>query len=193
MKSWYFEGNITTLNVDFFDSAFTFSNESIQVSCCARDTTLTNVTCGQGTSCIGQCSAIEASLCPSGICTKDPEDCNPSIVLDEGENHGRRVPSLAALPSWAFKWCLPRCRVRYHSACCFHPTCYKRRRQRCSYMKYFTGFLCNYWVYLYENNHARQLLPETWQNSTRRVELWNAGNSNSGRQFLGRWCGLLPW
>lgn len=68
------EGNVTgqctagerqtsTTYADFFDSSFTFFNDSIQVGCCAPDLTLTKVTCGQGTSCVGQCSAIGASLC----------------------------------------------------------------------------------------------------------------------------------
>ena len=79
------KGNTTKSDVDFFDSAFTFLNESIEVGCCARDTTLTNVTCGQGTSCIGQCSAIDASLCPSGNCTEDSADCQPNLESDEEE------------------------------------------------------------------------------------------------------------
>ena len=127
------------MNVDFFDSAFTFSNESIQVSCCARDTTLTNVTCGQGTSCIGQCSAIDASLCPSGNCTDDPEDCKPNLELNEAENLGERRKPISSRPSWEFKWCTPRCWVRYHKACCFHPICQKRKQGLCSWMNYFTG------------------------------------------------------
>ena len=134
-----FTDNATTTDVDFFDSAFTFSNESIEVGCCARDSSLTNVTCGRGTSCIGQCSAIQASLCPSGNCTEDPEDCRPSLLLDEGGDHERRGFSVATRPSWEFRWCVPGCRVRYHSACCFHPTCRAQRGQLCSWMNYFTG------------------------------------------------------
>ena len=135
-----FKGNTTTTDVDFFDSAFTFSNESIEVGCCGRDTSLTNVTCGRGTSCTGQCSAIEASLCPSGNCTADPEDCNPNLLLtEEGEeDHGKRR-YLTTQPSWAFKWCTQRCPVRYHPSCCFHPTCRWRKRNLCSWMNYLTG------------------------------------------------------
>ena len=147
MKSRFLTGNIATLNFDFFDSAFTFSNESIQVPCCARDTTLTNVTCGQGTSCIGQCSAIGASLCPSGNCTEDPADCQPNLESDEEEeeeeeeeeDHGMRRRTISARPSWQLKWCTPRCRVHYHKACCFHPICRSKKRQSCSWLNYFTG------------------------------------------------------
>ena len=73
----------STSDVDFFDSSFTFSNELIEVGCCTRDAILTSVTCGRGSSCTGQCSAIEASLCPSGNCTGDPEDCRQSFELEE--------------------------------------------------------------------------------------------------------------
>ena len=134
----YFKGNPATTDVDFFDSAFTFSNVSIEVGCCARDTRLTNVTCGRGTSCTGQCSAIEASLCPSGNCTEDPEDCRPNLLLaeEEGDGKGR---SYATLPSWVFNWCTHRCPVRYHPSCCFHPTCRRRRWKLCSWMNYLTG------------------------------------------------------
>ena len=177
MKSCFFKGNITILNLDFFDSAFTFSNESIQVPCCARDTTLTNVTCGQGTSCIGQCSAIEASLCPSGNCTHDPEDCKPNLELKEAENVGERRKPISSRPSWEFKWCTPRCWVRYHKACCFHPICQKRKQGLCSWMNYFTGgnIVCS----LFSLQHFRQLLPPTRQHPPWQLELPNAGNPNS--------------
>ena len=135
MKSCFFKGNITTLNLDFFDSAFTFSNESIQVPCCARDTTLTNVTCGEGLSCTGQCSAIGATLCPSGNCTENPEDCRLSPLLDQEEGHSRKGPSISALPSWAFKWCAPRCKVHYHAVCCFYPTCRRKKWDQCNWFE----------------------------------------------------------
>ena len=128
----------STSDVDFFDSSFTFSNESIEVSCCTRDASLTSVTCGRGSSCTGQCSAIEASLCPSGNCTEDPEDCRPNLLLaeEEGDGKGR---SLDTQPSWVFNWCTHRCPVRYHPSCCFHPTCRRRRWKLCSWMNYLTG------------------------------------------------------
>ena len=105
------------------------------------------MTCGQGISCIGQCAAIEASLCPTGNCTGDPKDCRPNLGLEEGGDPVKRKSySVAALPSWAFKWCTPRCRVRYHSACCFHPTCRSKRRQLCSWMNYFTGGFIDFFL-----------------------------------------------
>jgi len=70
-------------DVSFFDASFTFSKKQIEVGCCAKDNTLTNVTCGQGASCQGQCSAIEASLCPSGKCTGNPDDCGLLRLLDK--------------------------------------------------------------------------------------------------------------
>ena len=161
---YLFKGNASTTDVDFFDSAFTFSNESISVGCCGRDTTLTNVTCGLGRSCTGQCSAIEASLCPSGNCTGDRDDCGPSLALEEGEDNEKRR-SVVSQASWQFRWCVPGCKVRYHSACYFHPTCRSLRGQLCNWMNYFTGrFLSST---LSKQHHSRQLLPETWQHSPR--------------------------
>ena len=94
-------GNSTLTEVDFFDSAFTFTNESIEVGCCSPNTTLTKVTCGQGTSCTGECSAI-------GTCTEDPEDCSPSLLLDQQatrEDSTGKQRSAATKPSWQFRWC----------------------------------------------------------------------------------------
>ena len=109
------------------------------MGCCAQDTTLTNVTCGEGLSCTGQCSAIGATLCPSGNCTENPEDCRLSPLLDQEEGHSRKGPSISALPSWAFKWCAPRCKVYYHAVCCFHPTCRWKKWDQCNWMRYHTG------------------------------------------------------
>ena len=102
-----------------------------------------SVTCGRGESCIGECSALEATLCPSGNCTGDPEDCNPSRILEgeeelEEHNHQERR-AVANQASWQFNWCSPRCNVRRHSACCFHSGCRSKRKQRCSWLSYLTG------------------------------------------------------
>ena len=160
-------GNTTTTEVDFFDSAFTFTNESIEVGCCSPNTTLTKVTCGQGTSCTGECSAIGASLCPSGNCTEDPEDCSPSLLLEQAsrEDSPGKERAATSRPSWELRWCAPGCstlqihynlsslemqrycsetlppgcKVRKHSACCFHPTCRSRKRRVCKWLNYFTG------------------------------------------------------
>ena len=149
----YCLGNETTntMDIDFFDSSYTFAQESIQVGCCARDTTLTNVTCGQGISCKGQCSAIEASLCPSSNCTMDPKDCMPNRVVAQDDG---RVRSYATLPSWVFNWCTHRCPVRYHTSCCFHPTCRRLRGSLCNWMNYLTGRT----ILLFLNFHERATL-----------------------------------
>ena len=101
-----------------------------------------SVTCGRGKSCIGECSALEATLCPSGNCTGDPEDCNPSRILEEEEeevNNYREKRAVANQASWQFNWCSPRCNVRRHSACCFHSGCRSKRKQRCNWLSYLTG------------------------------------------------------
>ena len=130
------------LDINFFDSSFTFSNTSIEVGCCSRNSTLTKVTCGEGMSCTAQCAAIKASLCPSGKCTRNPEDCRPSPLPDDG---GEEVPLLerANRPDWELNWCTPLCRVRYHPQCCFHPVCYCKRPALCNWMNYTEGSICH--------------------------------------------------
>ena len=129
------EGNASKNSVDFFDSSFTYFNESIEVPCCSPNATLTAVTCGQGTSCIGQCSAIGASLCLSGNCTGDPEDCN--LILDSAE--ARMRSSVATLSSDKLKHCYPACKVKHIPGCCFHASCYAIRPKLCSKMNYFSS------------------------------------------------------
>ena len=149
--SCFSPGTTNTTDVVFFDSSFTFSNESIEVGCCDNDMTVTNVTCGKGISCTGQCSAIEASLCPSGNCTGNLEDCG----LHQEEEYESTGPAAATGASWEFNWCLPGavrpiyktplphpvadCQVLHHSACCFHPKCYSKRPKACQWLNYFTG------------------------------------------------------
>ena len=132
--------NTTTSDVDFFDSSFTFYNESIQVSCCGRDKTVTTKTCGLGASCIGQCSAIDASLCLSGNCTGNPEDCR----LGQEAKLNRKKRSSQTGSSSDYRWCYPDCRVAKHPSCCFNPHCKSIRPKRCKYLNYFTGklYLC---------------------------------------------------
>ena len=100
------ESQTSTTYADFFDSSFTFFNESIQVRCCAPDLTLTNVTCGQGTSCIGRCSAIGASLCLSEVCTADPDDCNISLE-PEKRKRGKARTCKACQSSQKLRKCAP--------------------------------------------------------------------------------------
>ena len=135
------------------------------------------MTCGRGKSCIGECSALEATLCPSGNCTGDPEDCNPSIILEEEEedNHRERR-AVANQASWQFNWCSPRCNVRRHSACCFHSGCRSKRKQRCSWLSYLTGELNKN---LFHIQLFRQLLSKTRQHPKWVVELSHAGASRT--------------
>ena len=74
------QNNTRSANIDFFNSVYTFGNELVEVACCAQNSTKISVTCGRGISCAGQCSASEATLCPSGKCTGDPKDCQISMV-----------------------------------------------------------------------------------------------------------------
>ena len=55
-------------------NSLTFSNSSSQVGCCHQKETREIVSCGLGTSCVGQCSDRGASLCPSGVCSGTPAD-----------------------------------------------------------------------------------------------------------------------
>ena len=100
------ENHQPRLDLNFFDSSFTFTNTSIEVGCCSRNSTLTKVTCGKGMSCTAQCAAIKASLCPSGKCTRNPEDCRPRVLPDDGGEEGP-VLERANLPDWALRWCTP--------------------------------------------------------------------------------------
>ena len=138
----------------FFDSVFTLFNETIQVGCCHPNMTMTTVTCGLGMSCTGKCSAIDASLCPSGLCTDDPRDCNLNLEAEE-ERLRSGGTSFATLSSWQLRRCAPGCRVKHAPACCFHPQCTKckdkickkekRNRKFCSKFSYFAGNLLSSW------------------------------------------------
>ena len=102
-----------------------------------------NMTCGRGSSCSGQCSAIGGSLCPSGNCTGDSEDCEP--ILEEENPEGQSgMRSAATQSSSALRWCYPACHVRRHRQCCFHPVCYRAKRHVCRWLNYFTGQELNY-------------------------------------------------
>ena len=151
-------GHGPSRDMKFFDASFTFSQKKIQVGCCAKDKTLTNVTCGQGASCqgkhshffslvffnsiLGQCSAIKASLCPSGKCTGNPEDCDLLRLLDAGEENEnfQRFRSCATASSSQNGRCYPKCRVRKNPCCCYNPKCYAIRKELCcNVLDYVTG------------------------------------------------------
>ena len=129
-------GNTNASAVDFFDNVFTFFNESVTVNCCHSNNTIELATCGLGASCAGSCSALGASLCPSGNCTGD---CEMPFEQETNKTEPRRGWSLATLPSSAFRWCSRRCNVWRHKGCCYHPTCRRRRSRACRWMNYLTG------------------------------------------------------
>ena len=112
------------------------------MSCCASDTTVTNVTCGQGKSCVGECSAIGASLCLSGVCTENPDDCNFSLESMERRKRGKDN-SVATVNSEKLRWCYPACRVKHIPACCFHASCHALRPKLCGDKNYFSGVIDN--------------------------------------------------
>ena len=179
------ESQTPTTYADFFDSSFTFFNESIQVRCCAPDLTLTNVTCGQGTSCIGRCSAIGASLCLSEVCTADPDDCNISLE-PEKRKRGKARRCKACQSSQKLRKCAPSCRVKRKPACCFHPVCYEKRPKYCNNTNYFSGI--PFYLGSLTKLIPRKLLPQTWQHSQWKVELPNPGVAPARCNFLGWKC-----
>ena len=127
----------------FFDSVFTLFNETLQVGCCHPNMTMTTVTCGLGMSCTGKCSAIDASLCPSGLCTDDPRDCNLNLEAEE-ERLRSGGTSFATLSFWQLRRCAPGCRVKQTPACCFHPQCTKCVNNKCSKKEKRNRRLCNF-------------------------------------------------
>ena len=136
-------GNTTsTFSVNFFDLAFTFSNQPSNVPCCLPNNTVEMATCGKGSSCAGQCSALGASLCPSGNCTGDPKTC--LFDFDDLTGDRRRQSSPATWSLSDLKYCTNnehRCRVRTHKECCYNPNCLKRkgRKKACRHLDWLTG------------------------------------------------------
>ena len=143
----YLIGNAAnTFSVNFFDHAFTFLNQSSNVNCCLPNNTIEVATCGKGASCAGQCSALGASLCPSGICTSDPKTCQLDFDtnLAEGRKRENSNNSVATLSGSDLKYCTNnqhRCRVRDHEECCFNPNCltWTGRKEKCKDLAYMTG------------------------------------------------------
>ena len=93
--------------MDFFDNAVTYSNHASNITCCHPNNTFEVATCGQGASCAGQCSALGASLCPSGDCTDDPRTIvakkrdpgilDPELFLDQIRKVEARLGKLAKI------------------------------------------------------------------------------------------------
>ena len=71
----------------FYENTISFSRESVNTSCCLADLTTVSVTCGRGASCAAQCCALGATLCPSGVCSEDPDSCQAG--LQEGSARAR--------------------------------------------------------------------------------------------------------
>ena len=84
------------------------------------------------------------------------------------------------------------CRVLYHSACCFHPTCYSKSPKKCSWLNYFTGVSCFFITFSLQPNF-RPLLSQTWQHPEWQLELPNSGAAHTWRHILGQWHQHLPW
>ena len=122
--------------MDFYDTSFSLANHTTNTSCCTSDNQLLSISCGRGLSCAGQCSALQATLCPTNNCTGDPRDCQPNMV-EEGRERG---VAPANLPSWVFSWCTSNCRwVSYYPACCYNPKCLKKKARVCKRLKNYLG------------------------------------------------------
>ena len=133
-------GNTSASTIDFFDNVFTFFNESVTVNCCHLNNTLELATCGLGASCAGTCSALGATLCPSGDCTGD---CEIPFEQETADNRAQRNRiSVANIDQRKIKWCTNKCNVWKNKVCCYHPVCRdksKSHKRRCSWFNYLTG------------------------------------------------------
>ena len=118
------------ISVENFDDKVSNAQKTLSVTCCHRNQSLTNVTCGQGLGCGGKCSAMEAILCPSNNCTGDMKDCQ--LELNKGF-------SSLTQSSDEFKYCVPSCRVLFQPECCLHPTCLDAKPRNCKWTQYFSG------------------------------------------------------
>ena len=129
-------GNTNISTIDFFEDVFTFSNESVTVNCCHLNNTVELAICGLGASCAGSCSALGASLCPSGDCSGD---CEIGFEQETSTTGKGRGSSVATRASSAFRWCQPSCDVWRHKGCCYNPVCKQKRERTCRWMNYLTG------------------------------------------------------
>ena len=125
----------------FFEEAVTFLNVTSTVTCCHTDNTSTNVTCGEGASCVGQCSALGTILCPSGNCSDDPRTCDVEFNGESTVGQGSGA-STSSIIGTDLTWCTSDgCRVRVHPVCCYNPTCltWNGRKEACAWLNYLTG------------------------------------------------------
>ena len=150
INSWFPGNTNSAFSVDFFDNVFTFSNHSSRVTCCRPDNTFELVTCGQGASCAGQCSALGASLCPSGKCSSDPRTCE--LNFESGQDQERSDLKMTVSRSQGnhtfsgsdLDWCTNekhQCKVRKYKDCCYNPQClkWKGRKEACAWLDYLKG------------------------------------------------------
>ena len=111
------------------------------VYCCHTNNTIELATCGLGVSCAGNCSALGATLCPSGNCTGD---CAYSFEEEE-TTEAESGSSVATKPSSAFKWCSQwehHCNVWRTKGCCYNPVCRDKtsdHKWACRWLNYLTG------------------------------------------------------
>ena len=145
INPWFPGDTKTALSVDFFDNVFTFSNHSSSVTCCRPDNTIELVTCGQGASCAGQCSALGASLCPSGKCTSNPRTCELNFGRDHYQDQERSdLKRISTVEKGNLTWCTDeqhQCRVRAYKECCYNSDCltWKGRKEACAWLDYLKG------------------------------------------------------
>ena len=183
-------------SVDFFDDTFTFSKGMTEVTCCAPDNIPRVATCGQGVSCAGQCSALGASLCPSGACTDDPSTCEVSFESGEDQRSGRSTDTYSGS---YMDWCTNakhQCQVRKHKDCCYNPKClkWKGRKEACAWLNYLTGIKRQKYKKIegLKWQHFRHDMQVPWQPSPWQLDLWDSGDSNPGHLLLGRCCPIIP-
>ena len=186
--------NTNATSIDFFDNVFTFLNESVTVNCCRSDNTVELATCGLGVSCAGNCSALGASLCPTGNCTGG---CDMPFEQQETyEIESRSRISASTQPSTAFKWCTPKCNVWQRKGCCYNPVCRKRsvsHKRACRWFNYLTG--TSWWTPQQlgaDNYFFRKDLPFPRKLALWQLELWNARDSNPWHPPLGQRCTVIP-
>ena len=118
------------ISVENFDDKVSNARKTLSMTCCHKNQSLTNVTCGQGVGCGGKCSAIDAILCPSNRCTGDIKHCQ--LELNTGF-------SSFTQSSDELKYCVPSCRVLFQPECCLNPICLDARPRNCKWTQYFSG------------------------------------------------------
>ena len=178
--------------LSFYDNTLTANNETTIVTCCGISLSPQNVSCGRGVSCSGQCSAKDASLCPSGMC----DQCEQGIQLEEEQITERRFAPVT-LPSWALAHCPRLCyspnarRVltRYWPLCCYHPICKAMSvvRSKCVNHAVYLGRWPNPNFYSFL---CRPVLSPSWQPPSWGVDLLWAASAASYYSNQWHYCNL---